>query len=81
MDYDSPTFMYQIEKYSDDPDGAWLEFKRSFAKKPPADRIADLRTADAWLAEQTTVTREHASTLAAKRELDALHFMLRAGDR
>jgi hypothetical protein len=81
MDYDSPTFLHELEKYSDDPDGAWLEFKRSFAKKPPDLRVADLRTADTWLEQQTTVTREHASTLAAKRELQDLHFMLRAGNR
>jgi hypothetical protein len=81
MDYDSPTFMKQLEKYSDDPDGAWLEFKRQFAMKAPTDRVTDLRTADVWLETQTTVTREHASTLAAKRELVDLHMMLRAGNR
>jgi hypothetical protein len=80
MDYDSPSFIKELEKYSDGDD-AWDIFRAQFAMKSPADRIADLRTADAWLEQQTTVTREHASTLAAKRQLLDLHLMLRAGNR
>jgi hypothetical protein len=51
-----------------------------FAKRQPQARIESLRIADQWLAQMDRPTREHASTFAAKRELEDLHWLLtRAG--
>lgn len=78
-DYDLPSFVKELDRYSN-RDDSWDQFKLEFAKRLPAAREADLRTADGWLRDMDRPTREHASTMAAKRELVDLHFALsRAG--
>lgn len=67
----------QIGKYGAlDEDEAWEGFKRGFLLKPPQSRIADLHTADQWLATQAGITREHASMVVKKRELEGAHYAL-----
>ena len=67
----------QIAKYGAlDEDESWEGFKRGFLLKAPQARIADLHTADQWLATQTGITREHASMVVKKRELEDLHYTL-----
>ena len=67
----------QIAKYGAlDEDESWEGFKRGFLLKAPQQRIADLHTADAWLATQSGVTREHASMVVKKRELEDLHYAM-----
>jgi hypothetical protein len=77
--YDLPTFVRDLDRYSD-RDDSWDQFKLEFAKRPAAARIVDLQTADSWLNQMDRPTRETASTMQAKRELADLHFALsRAG--
>jgi hypothetical protein len=73
--YDLPSFVKDLDRYSDSDD-SWTAFKLEFARRPAPARIVDLQTADSWLKEMDRPTREHASTMAAKRELVDLHFAL-----
>ncbi len=84
MNYDENPIIANLRKsyLSPDEDGAqiWQTFKNDFAKKDPNTRRADLRTVEAYLGEQTSVTRDHAAMIQMKRELDVVHAILwRAG--
>jgi hypothetical protein len=78
--YDLPRFVRDLDRYSD-KDDSWEAFKFEFAKRPAPARIVDLQTADTWLNQMDRPTKEHASTLAAKRELIDLHFALSKAGR
>lgn len=72
----------QLAKYGDhDEETSWKIFKDFYLRKSPEARIADLKLADQWLEHQARPTREHASILTRKRELEALHWTLRGVGR
>jgi hypothetical protein len=72
----------QLSKYGDyDEDTAWEVWKAGYMMKPAPARIADLRAVDLWLDQQTTVTKEHASLLTRKREMESIHRRLRDANR
>jgi hypothetical protein len=72
----------QIAKYGAlDEEESWQGFKLGFLTKPPQARIADLKTADQWLALQDGLTREHASMVVKKRELETMHYTLLKAQR
>jgi hypothetical protein len=72
----------QMAKYGDhDEETSWEVFKKGYSRKLPEARIADLKMADQWLDVQTRPTREHASILTRKRELEAIHWTLRGVGR
>lgn len=72
----------QLNAYwEDEPETSWAAWTAGFMLKNPHQRIADLKTADQWLATQDGITREHASMLTRKRELEDLHWKLRRAGR
>ncbi len=72
----------QINSYWEDtPEESWAAWRAGFALKNPLQRITDLKTADQWLATQDSITREHASMLTRKRELEDIHWQLRRAGR
>jgi hypothetical protein len=84
MNYDENPVIAGLRKayWSPDEDGQqiWQTYKTEFAKRPANDRRADLRTVDGYLAEQTSVTKDHAAMLQMRREMEDIHTMLwRAG--
>jgi hypothetical protein len=55
---------------------SWNGFLTGFSMKSQAARIHDVEMVDTWLAQQTTLTREHASLVTRKRELLSVHRKL-----
>jgi hypothetical protein len=55
---------------------SWDSYLSGFSMKPQAARVYDLEMADTWLAEQTSLTKEHAALLSKKRELLSVHRKL-----
>jgi hypothetical protein len=55
---------------------SWDGFLAGFSMKPQAARIHDVEMVDSWLAQQSGLTREHASLLSRKRELLSVHRKL-----
>jgi hypothetical protein len=82
--YDENPLISSLRKsyWSSDEDGQaiWETFKNDFAKKDPNSRRSDLRVVDQYLADQTSVTRDHAALMQQQRELNHIHAILwRAG--
>jgi len=50
---------------------------QSFPRYSEADRVQILRQWDGMLSNEVRPTREHASHIARKRELDRVHFALK----
>ena len=73
-----------LSKYwEEDGEQAWRGFTAGFLTKAPAQRVADLKTADAWISqyqdEHAYPTRELGSLIQRRRELLDLHnTMLKA---
>jgi hypothetical protein len=70
-----------LSKYwEEDGEEAWRGFTTGFLTKPPAQRVADLKTADQWIdayqQEHSQPTRELSSLLTRRRELLDLHATL-----
>jgi hypothetical protein len=78
----SDSVIDQLSKYGDfDEEEAWEVWKNGYVRKHPQARIEDLRAVDLWLDQQTTVTKEHASLLTRKREMESIHRRLREAGR
>jgi hypothetical protein len=72
----------QLSKYGDhDEEESWRLFKAGYMMKSPEARVADLRQTDLWLEQETQVTKNHASLLTRKRELESIHRRLRDANR
>ena len=72
----------QMTKYGDhDEEESWRLYKAGYMMKSPEARIADLRQTDLWLEQQTQITKEHASLLTRKREMESIHRRLRDAGR
>jgi hypothetical protein len=76
----------QLNAYWEDtPEETWAAWKAGYLLKEPAARIADLKIADQHISqhqqEHTHPTRELASLLSRKRELEDAHWMLRKAGR
>ena len=75
--YDNP-MLKMMDKYSDFGDGTWDAFKQDFVKQAPLERIQNLKVVDGWLEQEgDRPTRQVASMMQAKRELDDIHWRLR----
>ena len=82
----SDEIVRQMSKYGDyDEETSWSLYKTSYLMKPAAERAADLQKADQWIdhytSEHTGVTKELASLLTRRRELETLHKTLRGAGR
>jgi hypothetical protein len=62
-------------------DALFDHMKETFIRKDPLTRLQDLQIVDSWLNEESAPTREHASMLTKKRELEHLHRALKAAGR
>jgi hypothetical protein len=72
----------QLAAYSDfDEDESWDRWAARYVTQPPEYRVESLKIMDGWLAAQDGITREHASLVVKKRELESLHFALRRAGR
>jgi hypothetical protein len=72
----------QLSKYGDyDEAEAWEVWLSGYMMKPAAARIADLRATDQWLETQDRPTREHASLITRRREMESIHRRLREAGR
>jgi hypothetical protein len=76
----------QLNAYwEDSPEETWTAWKAGYLLKDPSARIADLKIADQYISahqqEHTHPTRELASLLSRKRELEDLHWRLRGAGR
>lgn len=75
--YDPDPITREIADYwNEDSEAQWDKYVELFALKPKGERVNALRAADAWLAEQSKPTKEHAAMWSRKRELENLHWRL-----
>ncbi len=65
-----------LSYWSEDSEAEWSRFKTHFATKPKVERVNDLLKVDSFMQEQIKPTREHASLLTKKRQLEDLHWAL-----
>jgi hypothetical protein len=72
----------QLTKYGDfDEDEAWERFKQGYLLKTPESRKIDLAACDSFIEQFNHPTKEAASILTRKRELESIHRRLRELNR
>jgi hypothetical protein len=60
----------------------WAKCKSDFSRKPEAGRLQDLHAVNAWLDQEgDRPTKELASLLTKKREMEDLHKLLKGLNR
>jgi len=78
----SDEIVRQMSKWGDvDEEESWRLYKTGFLLMSADKRIQDLQNLDRWLENETRPTREHASMLTRRRELQDIHYALRGAGR